>query len=1213
MKYRCLPGEKRLRGARVVLLLWNHGGRRGVHGKTLREERRWESRATQIPANGISRFLSSLPMSLLQWTSGADPAAAMLHTKGMGCPQPALVPPLISLSLGVIPVQKWTRTYALLALAMLAILAVSFFYTYRGVDRMVNNAAEVETIQSKYLAASEIGNGLNRMAAVVEGIGSFVLAAGDSTAVLQPYLADLQRANPYFSGVFFARPDGRFLMSYDWEQPAGYDPRQRDWYQRALDRGGVVFADFYDDAAGHGRITSVVMPVYDGGGQLLGVAGADLPLAYLEREVHAHLPHQESIHFVVDTAGNVLQLCGAWAVTEPWWPQLTSTMGPIVLENPQALLEPLHVELDAGGGILAVHEVPHSQWYVVSYLPYDRVPVAGMQVFPLFAVLAAAVLLLFGLLYGIQYRWFVNPLAQLDRDIGRINVDGDLGYRVRQVPGSVTAQLRTTVNVLLDRLQEALESLQADEEELRAANDELESAFTQLHAAEQDLRQHYEELVASQEQLATSEAYNRAIVDLIPDLMIRFDHTGCILDFPSSAGWELLVPAQEAAGRPLEEILPPDLAGEFKDKIAQALERDEIIDFEYGLRLPSGPQGYYECRLLPAGSYVLALVRDITVVKEAQQVEEEWQRLLQYIIHHDPNAIAVLDKDLKHVFVSERFCQDYNVEDQDVIGRGHYEVFPEIPPEWRQVHQRALAGEVLSGEEEEFQRADGTVDYTRWECRPWYERDGSIGGIVLYTEVITRQRRAEQALKASEHYRQSILHLIPDIIIHYDSQGTYLEIMASAATMLYRSKDEVLGRTVHEILPPAVAAATSSAIADCLRSGVMQTLEYQLHVNGEPNWYESRMLPIQEGEVVALIRDITERKLAEEELTHLTYYDVLTNLRNRRYVERIMDEWETDEEAVGIMLLDVNGLKIVNDSLGHEAGDDMLRRTVAVVKEGVRSQDLVGRWGGDEFVVLLPGVDAQDLETISQRILDLAEADAEANGPVPLSMAVGWAMRTRPNQDLRSVLKEAEDEMYRHKSRNSQSSRSTLVRSLQRALEAKSFETQEHCNELESWAVRLAHRLRLSERDVDEISLLAVLHDLGKVGIAEDILTKRGPLNDEEWAVIKKHPEIGHRIAMASPDLVMVAEGILSHHERWDGQGYPRGLSGEAIPLSARIVAIADAFEAMVSDRPYRKALDVETALQEIADCAGTQFDPQLAVVFVRMVREHLQCDNAES
>jgi len=252
--------------------------------------------------------------------------------------------------------------------------------------------------------------------------------------------------------------------------------------------------------------------------------------------------------------------------------------------------------------------------------------------------------------------------------------------------------------------------------------------------------------------------------------------------------------------------------------------------------------------------------------------------------------------------------------------------------------------------------------------------------------------------------------------------------------------------------------------------------------------------------------------------------------------------------------------------------------------------------------VLLPNTSADQAEAICSRIQ--AAADNSGDRPVRLSISTGCATKYEEDQNILEILREAEDYMYRHKSMNTKSSRSALVTSLQRTLEEKSHETQQHAENMRNLAVALGKKCRITERDSNELALLAILHDLGKVAIPEQILTKTGPLTDEEWQIMRKHPEIGHRIALASPDLVAVADGILSHHERFDGAGYPRGLKGTDIPLSARIVAIVDTFEAMTSDRPYRKGVSVAEALEEIHACAGFQFDPKLVTLFLEMMQE---------
>ncbi len=195
--------------------------------------------------------------------------------------------------------------------------------------------------------------------------------------------------------------------------------------------------------------------------------------------------------------------------------------------------------------------------------------------------------------------------------------------------------------------------------------------------------------------------------------------------------------------------------------------------------------------------------------------------------------------------------------------------------------------------------------------------------------------------------------------------------------------------------------------------------------------------------------------------------------------------------------------------------------------------------------------------------------------------------------------------MYRNKLVESRSARSVLITSLERSLWEISEETEVHSQRLRDIALRMGTMLGLPSSDLDALELLARLHDLGKLGISRAILSKPGPLDKREWEEVKRHPEIGYRIAQASPELLPVAEGILAHHERFDGSGYPQGLKGEEIPLLARIIAIVDAFDAMTNARPYRKALTEEEALEEVKRNAGSQFDPHLVEIFLKLMGEN--------
>jgi HD-GYP domain-containing protein (c-di-GMP phosphodiesterase class II) len=222
--------------------------------------------------------------------------------------------------------------------------------------------------------------------------------------------------------------------------------------------------------------------------------------------------------------------------------------------------------------------------------------------------------------------------------------------------------------------------------------------------------------------------------------------------------------------------------------------------------------------------------------------------------------------------------------------------------------------------------------------------------------------------------------------------------------------------------------------------------------------------------------------------------------------------------------------------------------------------------------------------------------------PIQPSIALGIATKEEPDQDLRDVLRNAEDRMYRNKLMDRKSTRSAIIYSLQRTVQERSMEMGEHAMRLKAVALDVGRAVALPDDKLDELSLLAMLHDIGKIAIPDQILGKPGRLLPEEWEAMQGHLEIGYRIVESTPELAHIGEALLAHHEWWDGTGYPKRLKGEQIPLISRILAIADAYDVMTHDRPYRKAIATADALREIRKCEGTQFDPHLVEVFVRIM-----------
>ena len=219
-----------------------------------------------------------------------------------------------------------------------------------------------------------------------------------------------------------------------------------------------------------------------------------------------------------------------------------------------------------------------------------------------------------------------------------------------------------------------------------------------------------------------------------------------------------------------------------------------------------------------------------------------------------------------------------------------------------------------------------------------------------------------------------------------------------------------------------------------------------------------------------------------------------------------------------------------------------------------------------------------------------------------LSISLGYATKTISTETMDTIIMTAEENMSMHKLFERKSVRSSIIASIKVIMFEKSQETEEHAERMVQLSKLIGHAMALTESQMNELELLSTLHDIGKMGVSAEILSKPGKLSESEWAEIRKHPEIGFRIAQATSELIPIAEYILYHHERWDGKGYPEGLIGEKIPLLSRIIAIVDAFDAMTNDRAYRSAMTRPEAMEEIRKNSGTQFDPDISRVFLEKV-----------
>lgn len=348
----------------------------------------------------------------------------------------------------------------------------------------------------------------------------------------------------------------------------------------------------------------------------------------------------------------------------------------------------------------------------------------------------------------------------------------------------------------------------------------------------------------------------------------------------------------------------------------------------------------------------------------------------------------------------------------------------------------------------------------------------------------------------------------------------------------------------------------------------------------------------------SIIFDVTEREEAFDEIKYLSFHDHLTGLYNRRYFDNVL-KLMNDERflPLTIVIADVNGLKLINDSFGHAEGDNLLLKAAQIISDGCRKNDVSARIGGDEFAIILPNTNRNSADIVVQRIKNLQSNIWVKN--LNLSMAFGYAVKEDVISDIGLVVSEAENKMYRNKMLESTNAKSRTIDVILKSLNEKCNGELDHANRVSQIAQAIAAEMNLGTDSVSRIGVAGLLHDIGKIGVDDDVLTKSGIYTPSDRLEIEKHSASGWRILNSSDEYANLADCILSHHENIDGKGYPSGLSGDSIPLEARIIAVSDAYDAMTRDRPYRKAIGKQAAIDELRKFSGTQFDSTVVSTFI--------------
>lgn len=466
-------------------------------------------------------------------------------------------------------------------------------------------------------------------------------------------------------------------------------------------------------------------------------------------------------------------------------------------------------------------------------------------------------------------------------------------------------------------------------------------------------------------------------------------------------------------------------------------------------------------------------------------------------------------------------------------------------------------------------------------------------------------------LEENTNRLQLILDSAAEAIFGIDTDGKCTFCNKSCVAMLgYMDQSELLGKDIHNIIHHTNRDSSPSDFTDCR---ILRSIERAegVHADDEVFWradgtcfdVEYHSYPqIKNGQVVGAVitfTDITIRKQREAEIQFLYCFDTLTGLLNRRCFEEKRLTIDIPENLpLSVIFADINGLKLTNDVFGHNAGDELIKKSAEILKQACRSGDVIARTGGDEFIILLPKTTAIEAAAMLNVIKSsFAEATVEA---VKCSISMGTDTKYNPGQSLDEVMANAENAMYKDKTINRSSINKDIVDTIIQTLHKRSRYEQLHSINVQNLSAELGKALNMPKTELVKLKRAAYLHDIGKIVLDYSLLNKNA-LDIEEQEKFKQHSVVGYRILNLIDETLDLAEYVYSHHEKWDGKGYPRGLKGEQIPLISRIISLTETY-----DRVYRRTIKEtenykQVSLEIIKEAAGSQFDPELTSLFLEI------------
>ncbi len=626
---------------------------------------------------------------------------------------------------------------------------------------------------------------------------------------------------------------------------------------------------------------------------------------------------------------------------------------------------------------------------------------------------------------------------------------------------------------------------------------------------------------------------------------------------------------------------------------------------------------FYETIVYPLSNEELEIygavlhTKDITNRQDCQNSLEQNETALM-LLNSTAEGIYGVDSNNICTFVNKSFLKMFRFKtSQDVIGQDMHDLIHKFADD--SVDQEQTGCPILKAihegveihiEEQKLFRADLTSFYSEYHANPQIH-NGTIIGAVITINDITARIELRNSLKNSELRLQQAQEIgkVGSWEFLLDKNIMWASDQAYKIYGLTKEGEFFDREAIQRMAYIDERERLNKEFVDLVTNEKPYEITYRLNSgDGKVKYIYSNASLFKDAsgkpeKIIGVIQDVTNSKQKEMELEFAANNDFLTGLYNRRHYEESLAKYDVpDNYPLTIVMADINGLKLINDAFGHKSGDKILVSAANIMSESCRENDLLARIGGDEFVLVLNNTDEIETEEIIKAINDKAQKIKIES--IPLSISFGYKTKRNNNDNIQDIFRAAEDLMYREKLVEIPSMRSGAIETILTTLNEKDKYSEIHSRSVSNISEKIAKKYGLERQEISEIKTAGLLHDIGKIIIQESILKKEGKLTTEEYEIMKTHSEIGFRILNSISNMRNISNIVLNHHERWDGKGYPRGISSNEIPLQSRIIAIADSFDAMISERSYREILSKEEALAEIIKNSGTQFDPRLVAIF---------------